>query len=193
MDATDRDRLIRLARHAIDAALAGRRAAIPAEGWLQVRAGVFVTLRHRRHGDLRGCIGSIEASRPLGEAVVHAATGAAFRDPRFAPVTAEELPGLRVDISVLSPLAPLRVATEEEARTHLARTKPGVVFACGSRRSVLLPKVWTSVPEASDFLEHLKTKAGLPAGFWSPAVVLSVFTCEEFEESDAPVPGEEAL
>jgi AmmeMemoRadiSam system protein A len=180
--------LLRLARQAIEASFAGRPVVVPPEPWLREPGAVFVTLRQRRDHALRGCIGSIEAREPLGDAIVTAAVGAAFRDPRFAPLVASELPFVHLDISVLSPLTPLPVTSEADAVAQLGRLRPGVVFHSGRRSSVLLPQVWASIADPAEFLQHLKMKAGLPASFWSPSVELSVFTCEEFAEpaDDSP-------
>ena len=91
---------------------------------------------------------------------------------------------VHLDVSVLSPLEPLAVTNEADARVHLARVRPGVLLQHGRRRGVLLPKVWESVPDAGDFLRLLKRKAGLPVSFWAASVELSVFTCDEFAEAD---------
>ena len=152
-----------------------------------VPTAVFVTLRVATTGDLRGCVGSIEASRPLGDAVVWAARAAAFRDGRFDPLAEVELDRIRLDVSALSPLAPLPVRDEADAISQLARRRPGVVFQDGRRRSVLLPQVWDALPDPAEFLRHLKLKAGLPPTFWSPSVQLDVFTCEEFAEGDGHI------
>ena len=176
--------LLRLARHAIEASFEKQPVVVPPALWLQAPGAAFVSL-HRRHDDsLRGCVGTIEAQQPLGDAVVSAAIGAAFRDARFAPLAASELSLVRLDISVLSPLEPLRVASEADALVRLARARPGVVLQSAWRRSVLLPKVWDSMEDAAEFLRHLKLKAGLPGSFWSDSIELSVFTCDEFTEAD---------
>ncbi len=180
--------LLRLVRQAIEAAFEGRPVIVPSDPWLQAPGAAFVSLHQRADGALRGCVGSIEARQPLGDAVVSAAIGAAFRDTRFTPLLASELPKIRLDISVLSPLEPLPVASEAEAIARLERARPGVVLRSGWRSSVLLPKVWESIEDGAEFLRHLKLKAGLPAAYWSTAIELSVFTCEEFAEPDARQP-----
>jgi AmmeMemoRadiSam system protein A len=174
--------LLRLAREAIETSFHGGDVARPADPWLLVPAATFVTLRQPPDGALRGCIGSIEALMPLGDAVVSAARAAASRDPRFEPLSRSELASVRLEISVLGPLVPLHAADEAEACARLERTRPGVVLRYGSRRGVLLPKVWASMEDAVEFLRHLKVKAGLPPAFWSTAIQLDVFTCHEFAE-----------
>jgi AmmeMemoRadiSam system protein A len=181
--------LLGLAREAIATSFVGGDVTPPPLTWLEEPRAAFVTLRDR-HGELRGCIGTIEARHPLGEAVIDAARGAAFRDGRFAPLKAGELAGMRIDVSVLSPMTALHVSSEADAIDQLARTKPGVLLSCGGRRSVLLPKVWISVPHAADFLRLLKLKAGLPATFWSDEVTLQVFTSDDVAEPAAPAPAE---
>ena len=184
--------LLRLARHAIEASFADRPAVVPPDPWLHAPGAAFVTLRLRPDGSLRGCVGTIEAERPLGDAIVTAAVGAAFRDTRFGPLGRQELSLIRLDVSVLSPLSPLPVTDEADAIARIGRTRPGVVLSCGWRRGVFLPKVWESLPEAAEFLRHLKVKAGLSARYWSADVELAVFTCDEFAESDDRREEEEA-
>lgn len=176
--------LLRLAREAIDTSLHGGEVAIPEAPWLHVPAAAFVTLRRRADEGLRGCVGSIETHVPLGDAVVAAARSAAFRDPRFTPLSAAELTQVRIEVSVLSPLAPLAAASETDAIRALELTRPGVVLRYGRRQSVLLPKVWSSVGSGGEFLRHLKLKADLAPAFWSERIELHVFTSHDFAESD---------
>ena len=107
----------------------------------------FVTL-HRR-GELRGCIGSLEPHRPLAEDVAGNARAAAYLDPRFAAVAREELPELELEISVLSPLAPLPAASESELVASLRPGVDGLVLVEGARRATFLPAVWRSAPRAA--------------------------------------------
>lgn len=181
---TEQDVLLRLAREAIERWFRREDVRLPAAAFLQAPAAVFVTLRQRPGGALRGCVGSIEAHLPLGHAVVAAARSAAFADPRFPPLSGAQLEWVRVEVSVLSPLRLLPVANEVEAVQELERTKPGVLLRCAHRQGVLLPKVWESVGDGAEFLRHLKLKAGLPVAFWSEAIELHLFTSEEFAEAD---------
>lgn len=148
------------------------------EPWLREPGASFVTLK--LDGELRGCIGSIEAVRPLGEDVRSNARAAAFRDPRFPPVSAREMPGLEVEVSVLSPREPLHVTSEDEALAALRPGIDGIVLECEGRRSTFLPQVWETLPDPRDFLAHLKMKADLPARFWHPAMRLSRYTVEKY-------------
>jgi AmmeMemoRadiSam system protein A len=140
------------------------------EPWLREPGACFVTLR--RLGDLRGCVGSVQAYRPLFEDVRSNARASAFRDTRFRPVEAWELPEISVEVSLLSAPEPLDCASEEEALRRLRPGVDGIVLECGEHRGTFLPQVWEQLPDPQDFLGHLKAKAGLRRGFWSPEVRL---------------------
>jgi AmmeMemoRadiSam system protein A len=176
--------LLRLAREAIESSLNGGDVVLPRDPWLRAPGAVFVTLRQLPDGALRGCVGSIEPRMPLGDAVVAAARAAACSDPRFTPLSPSDLTRVRLEISVLSALAPLPAADEAAACARLEPTRPGVVLRYGWRQGVLLPKVWDSIGDPAEFLRHLKVKAGLSPAFWSAAIQLDVFTCDEFAEWD---------
>ena len=128
----------------------------------------FVTLE--LDGRLRGCIGSLNAARPLVEDVLHNAYAAAFRDPRFPPVTAEELTRLDIHISLLTPAEPMQFASEEDLLGQIQPGVDGLILEDQGRRGTFLPSVWESLPEARQFLAHLKRKAGLPEDYWSGTV-----------------------
>ncbi|EXI68898.1 MAG: hypothetical protein AW08_00723 [Candidatus Accumulibacter adjunctus] len=143
-------------------------------------AATFVTLT--RNGQLRGCIGSLEAHRPLLLDVGENALAAAFRDHRFAPLTADEFATTRVEVSLLTPPEPFPVADEADA---IARLRPGVdglVLGYRQRRATFLPQVWESLPDARQFLAQLKLKAGLPADFWHPEVTLARYGVRKWKE-----------
>ena len=129
--------------------------------WLERPGASFVTLV--LDGKLRGCIGSLAASRRLGEDVAANALGAALRDPRFAPLTAADWPRCRVEVSVLSPAKPLRFADEAEMLAQLRPGEDGVILEYEGRRATFLPQVWEGLPDKRQFLEELKRKAGIPA------------------------------
>lgn len=143
-------------------------------------AATFVTLT--RNGDLRGCIGSLEAYRTLREDVAENARAAAFRDPRFAPVTAEEWPSLRVEVSLLSAPAPLVVEDEADLLRSLRPGIDGVVFSAGTRRATFLPQVWEQLPTPDAFLAQLRRKAGLAADYWSPDVRIATYQVKKWKE-----------
>ena len=183
--------LLRLARQAIAAALGVPAGKLPpdrlAEPWLRAPGACFVTLT--RLGQLRGCIGSVRAARPLLDDVRANARAAALGDPRFPPLTAPELAATRIEVSLLSapePLGAAALATEDEV---LAALRPGVdgliLEHAGEARATFLPQVWDVLPEPRDFLAQLKLKAGLPADFWSPEVVLRRYTVVKWTEPEA--------
>ena len=125
----------------------------------------FTTLRLA--GELRGCCGALEATRPLAEDVAHSSFQAAFRDPRFAAVSAAELDALALEVAVLSPMEPMAIGDEQDLLEQLQPGIDGLVIIAGARRATFLPKVWESIPIAGEFLAALKTKCGLPADYWS--------------------------
>jgi AmmeMemoRadiSam system protein B/AmmeMemoRadiSam system protein A len=140
---------------------------------LRAPAGAFVTLK--RHGELRGCIGTIEPREPLYRAIVSNSVNAALRDPRFDPVEPAELKDLEVEVSVLTPPRPL--ARWEEFQVG----KQGIILTKGNRRAVFLPEVateqgWTR----EDTLSHLARKAGLPADAWREGARFEVFTTTKY-------------
>jgi hypothetical protein len=139
-------------------------AAYPAT--LAEHAATFVTLHIA--GRLRGCIGSVRAWRPLAIDVAVNAFGAAFEDPRFDPVARDEFDALDIDISILGPSLPIAVASEEALIAALRPGRDGVILTEGTRRGLFLPAVWESVGDATDFVAHLKDKAGIST--WSPRV-----------------------
>jgi AmmeMemoRadiSam system protein A len=146
--------------------------------WLDAPGASFVTLQ--LDGQLRGCIGSLEASRPLAEDVAYNARAAAFRDPRFAPVSDAERERLQVEVSVLSPAEPLPAANEAEAIAKLRPGRDGLIVEFGERRATFLPQVWESLERPEDFLAELWRKAGLPARFWHPELRLARYSVEKF-------------
>jgi AmmeMemoRadiSam system protein A len=172
--------LLRLARETIAAALQGEPPPQPPSEaerpglWLPL--AVFVTLRLR--GELRGCIGEMAWDRPLSKNVVRAAVASAFHDPRFWPLTEEELPEVQVEISVLSPLQTIARPEDYEPLAH------GIVIEVGERRAVFLPQVARQYGwPREEMLTQLSLKAGLPPDAWRDArAVLKIFTIQEFSE-----------
>jgi AmmeMemoRadiSam system protein A len=147
--------------------------------WLRRHAASFVTLR--MHGELRGCIGSIDPRRALGDDVAHNARAAAYRDCRFPPLSAVERERLEVEVSVLSPRIALEAGSEEEALCHLRPGVDGVFLEYREFQATFLPQVWDSLPDPLEFLCELRRKAELPMRFWHPAVKLSRYTVEKFK------------
>jgi hypothetical protein len=141
----------------------------------------FVTLT--QNGELRGCIGSLEAHRVLDQDVRANAVAAAFSDPRFPPLTLAELPHTRVEVSLLTAPQPMSFSSEADALRQLRPHVDGVIFIAGQRRSTFLPQVWEQLPEPRLFMAHLKQKAGLPADWWSSEVELQRYEVQKWKEA----------
>lgn len=144
---------------------------------LRERRATFVTLE--RGGELRGCTGSLEASWPLIEGVARTAFRSAFHDPRFPPVEAAELAELDLHLSILGPLEPLEVASEEELLQRLRPGVDGLVLREGDALGIFLPQVWERLPEPFRFVAELKRKAGLAPDHWSGRIELQRYQVEE--------------
>ncbi len=168
------------ARNAIAGALGLACVPEPAHPALAEPGASFVTLLDR--GELRGCVGSLTAEHSLADDVRQRALDAAFRDTRFAPVTADEWPALSVEVSVLDAPRPLSVASEAEALQRLRPGIDGVLLEWRNHRATFLPQVWQQLPQPADFLAALRRKAGLAADFWAPDLRLSVYRVQKFSE-----------
>ena len=162
LDEDSARRLLALARRSIQARMSGQAPPEPEDiaGAEPRPAGVFVTLR--KHGQLRGCIGHMEASRTLAREVAQLACSAAFEDPRFPPVQEEELPQLSISLSVLSPKQPVSFRDEADLLRQLRPGVDGLMISSGDLHATFLPQVWEELPDAPRFLRHLKRKAGIP-------------------------------
>lgn len=150
--------------------------------WLRERGACFVTLTLR--GELRGCIGTLQAHRSLLDDLRANAVAAALRDPRFAPVAAQELDRIEIEVSLLSHLQAMAFSCEAEAVAALRPGLDGVVLEFGGRHSTFLPQVWEQLPQAGDFLFQLKRKAGLPGTFWHDSVRLHRYTVTQWKERE---------
>jgi AmmeMemoRadiSam system protein A len=156
-------------------------------GFLNEHGACFVTLMQT--GQLRGCIGSLQAYRPLRDDVKENALAAAFRDPRFKPLSATEYNEICIEVSLLSALTAMTVANEEDALTQFQPGIDGIVLQCGDKRGTFLPQVWESLPEPHRFLEELKRKAGLQTDFWSDEIRLFRYHVDKWsedQESEGP-------
>ena len=154
---------------------------VDAESWeapLSEPRASFVTLH--TGGELRGCIGSLQAFRPLITDVAENAFAAAFRDPRFARLEAHELPELTLDISVLSAPLPITFNSEQDLVNQLRPHQDGLIVQDGPHRGTFLPSVWESLPEAERFLQQLKLKAGLAPDHWSESMRVWRYSTECF-------------
>jgi AmmeMemoRadiSam system protein A len=172
--------LLAIARASIARELGRTCETLHAPDWLSEPGASFVTLKQGER--LRGCIGSLEARRPLREDVEANALGAAFRDPRFRPLTPEELDITRVEVSLLSGLETLEFEDERDALSRLRPGVDGIVFRYGYHHSTFLPQVWQELAEPVEFLAHLKHKAGLPPDFWDAEVKLARYTVSKWSE-----------
>lgn len=167
-----RDALLQTARASIEHGLAhGAPLALEAQHFapvLQADRACFVSLH--LDAQLRGCIGSLEAQRPLIVDVAENAYAAAFRDPRFPPLSAAEFAALDVEISILSPPQALQFSDETELLEQLRPGEDGLILEVDHYRSTFLPVVWESLPERRAFVGQLKRKAGLTADYWSERI-----------------------
>lgn len=173
--------LLKLAREAIAAEFGHPLPPAPDLAWLQSPGATFVTLTQQ--GNLRGCIGSLAAYRPLLQDIRSNAVAAAFRDPRFDPLSESELAMTRVEVSLLSPSQPVTFNDEQDALSQLRPGIDGVILEYRHYRSTFLPQVWEQLPHPADFMSQLKRKAGLPGDFWAPEILLSRYTVEKWKEA----------
>ncbi len=172
--------LLQTARLALEQAFGSAPAAAVAHAALDRPGATFVTLT--QHGELRGCIGTLEAHRALRRDVEENTRNAAFRDPRFAPLAAAELHVTRIEVSLLSAPVPLPIAGEADLLARLRPGVDGIVLAYRGRRATFLPQVWESLPEPADFIAALKRKAGLATGFWHDDIRIARYTATKFRE-----------
>lgn len=164
------------------AARAGPECAVTGHPALAAPGATFVTLF--RCGLLRGCIGTLEARRPLGVDVRANAVAAAFADPRFPPLGADEFMDALVEVSLLSAPEAMTADGEQALLDQLRPGVDGVVLEYAGRRATFLPQVWDSLGEPVEFVAELKRKAGLPIDFWSAAVNISRYSVTKWRESD---------
>lgn len=134
----------------------------------------FVTIEE--NGELRGCIGSVAARRPLVEDVAGNAYGAGFRDPRFPPLNQKALDRLSVGISILGPFETLTCTSEDDLFRQARVGVDGFVISAEGHRSLFLPQVWDTLRTPRAFFDTLREKAGLPRRYWSPQLHIERFT-----------------
>lgn len=184
--------LLQLARQALEAAVCSMPAPIidltqltPA---LRNPGASFVTLTS--HGNLRGCIGALEAYQPLSEDVIEHAQAAALEDYRFPPVQKEELADLEIEISRLTAPIHLKYRDPKELLQKLRPGKDGVILRDGIRRATFLPQVWEKIGSPEDFLDHLCLKMGASPNTWRTRnLEVQVYQVEEFKEQDRKIGG----
>ena len=178
--------LLRLARESIERAVKGEElppldlSALPLR--LQEAGSSFVTLTS--HGKLRGCIGALEAYQSLVEDVRDHAAGAALKDPRFPPVSEDELSDLEIEISRLTRPIPLEYSDANDLLTKLRPYVDGVILHDTSyRRATFLPQVWEKIPDPAEFLDNLCYKMGVEPDLWRHKHCdVLIYQVEEFHE-----------
>ncbi len=176
--------LLSISRASISTALGKPLSTPESEPWLKEQGACFVTLK--QDGKLRGCIGTLEAHRPLLADVKANAQAAALRDTRFSPLTLAELDETIIEVSVLTPKEPLTFTSEENACEQLQPGIDGVVIEYGRHRSTFLPQVWEQLPTTAEFMTYLKQKAGLARDFWAQDIRIYRYKVEKWSEADLP-------
>ncbi len=181
----EKQTLLRLAREALEAGVRGKKLPPLDRDSLTPRlrqdGASFVTLTRR--GDLRGCIGALEAYQPLADDVRDHAVAAALEDYRFQPVKPAELGEIQIEISRLTVPVPLEYADPTELLTRLRPHVDGVILRDGPHRATFLPQVWDKIPNAADFLDNLCYKMGAAPNLWRRKhLEVLVYQVEEFHE-----------
>ena len=154
---------------------------------LRQPCGAFVTLHV--DGRLNGCIGTIHSDEPIGACISKLAIEAAFDDPRLPRLQREDLDGLHIEVSLLSPPTVVPATSRAELIEHLIAHQTGLIISSGARRAVFLPSVWGQLPLPDDFIDHLLRKAGLPTDSWPSDLRAEVFTTESFGRRAGSTPG----
>ena len=182
----DKQSLLRLARKSIRHGLEEKSALQPDPGdfpeTLRQDGASFVTLRKR--DDLRGCIGSVRAYRPLVIDVAENAWNAAFRDPRFPGLSRQEFSEIDLHVSLLSEPLEMQFTDEKDLLGQVVPGRDGLIIEDGFRRGLFLPSVWEQLPELDLFWTQLKRKAGLRDDHWSSTLTCKRFYSYEFGEDD---------
>ena len=178
--------LLRLCAQSIDYGLAnGKPLNISLEEYpeaLRASGASFITLK--KNGNLRGCIGSAQAYRPLVVDVAENAYKSAFGDPRFPHLSADERPETEISISLLSQQSSINFSSEDELLGQLRAGVDGLVIEDGTKRALFLPSVWSQLPSRDEFLRHLKAKAGMAPGYWSDTIKAWRFIAAEMSDSE---------
>ena len=177
--------LLRMARESMETAVRGKKLPPIQEetltSTLREHGASFVTLTIR--GQLRGCIGALEAYQPLADDVREHAVAAALEDPRFPPVREDELGRIQVEVSRLTRPVPLEYTDANDLLSKLRPHVDGVILRDGFRRATFLPQVWEKIPDPSEFLDNLCYKMGAGADLWRHKhIEVFVYQVEEFHE-----------
>jgi len=181
---SEQEQLLGIARRSIESGLAGGSSLQPGNenlaGSLSIRLGAFVTLT--RYEVLRGCIGSLESTDPLAQAVANSAFKAAFSDSRFAPLEAAEIEDTRIEISVLSELETLAAVSRADLLDRLRPGEDGLLLQDRGHRATFLPRVWDKISDPEEFLGQLLVKAELPGDYWSESISFKRYRAFSFGE-----------
>ncbi|MGD1030899.1 MAG: AmmeMemoRadiSam system protein B [Opitutaceae bacterium] len=184
--ADERKSLLQISRDALrEAAASGRtlETAPPGPAAAEPR-GCFVTLT--ANGVLRGCIGNLTARGPLYQSVAWNTRSAALSDPRFPPVSAREVAGLRIEISVLSEPRRLWFSSPDDLLQKLQPGVDGVILKMGEHEATYLPQVWEQLPDKTAFLDSLSEKAGCGPSDWrNPGTAVFLYEVESFKEPES--------
>ena len=183
----EKQTLLRLAREAMECGARGQKlppldkASLTPN--LLEQGASFVTLTV--HGELRGCIGALEAYQPLVDDVREHAIAAALEDPRFPPVDESELDRISIEVSRLTAPRPLEYSNSEDLLAKLRPHVDGVILKGDFHRATFLPQVWEKIPDPEEFLDHLCAKMGAKPGLWrNTKLQVYVYQVEEFHEMD---------
>ncbi|UPT77001.1 AmmeMemoRadiSam system protein A [Sulfurovum sp. XGS-02] len=181
------DIVIALAKAAISAALNQPQdfdleSALKTYPSLKENGAAFVTINTKSHGQLRGCIGSLHACRPLYEDIIHNAQSAALCDPRFLPLSIEELDQIDIEVSILSEPQPLSYDSIEDLKAKIVPFKDGIVLKLNGRQATYLPQVWEQLPRFEDFFSSLCLKANLGNNCLSQHPEISTYRVKKYKE-----------
>lgn len=183
LDEATKTDLLSVARAAIMLGAEGKKNEITAENYssiLQAFGASFVTLKI--DGQLKGCIGSLQARRSLVLDVSENAHAAAFEDSRFSPVTINDLDKLTIQISILSSPEKIEFSSEQDLLKQIRPGEDGLILQDNLHRGTFLPSVWEQLPGPKEFLRNLKNKAGLEKDYWSNDLSVQRYTTESFSE-----------
>ena len=145
---------------------------------LRHQRATFVTLRH--NNQLRGCIGVLEAYRPLVQDIASNAWSAAFQDSRFPPLQQQEFDELDIHISILQPAQNMQFSSEKNLIDQINKGEDGIILRAAGKRATFLPSVWDAIDSKQEFLNQLKLKAGLPKNYWSDDITVQRYAVESF-------------
>jgi len=149
---------------------------------LQENGAAFVTINKEPNEQLRGCIGSLQAYRPLYKDIIMNAQAAALRDPRFLPLSLEELDQIKIEVSILSEPQVLQYDDLNDLKNKVVPFQDGIVLKLNGKHATYLPQVWEQLPKFDDFFSSLCMKANLSNDCLSQHPEISTYTVEKYKE-----------